>query len=198
MTPSRWPCTTTKREKPIFVGQLREGGRPGGRGPGLRPRAAHLYRLALALLHEPGADRGSIRSRLANTLSNLGRGLDSAREYLASAEGADPAAALTAKRKAAFQYCISGHVDQGRAAFREVLRVIGIAMPDKPIVAAASVLVLRAWLRLRGPALWAPPAAGVRPEAIDRLDTLRAVSVGISVVDPMGGPTSRLAERCWP
>lgn len=150
-------------------------------------RAVGLYRKSLKIAGPLGADLRPLRECLADALGNLGHGPESAAEYLAASEGTGAEATLRLKQKAAFQYCISGHVDEGRAAFREVLRAVGVSMPDRPLFAATSVLALRFWLRFRGLRFSEHASSEDRRAELDRIDTLRSVSVGISVVDPMVG-----------
>ncbi len=158
-------------------------------------RATDLYRTAQGVAAQLGADPPGLQERLADALANLGRGPEAAAEYLGAAAACAPVRSgaqanqgvLRLKGKAAFQFCISGHVDEGRAAFREVLRAVGMKMPARPLLAAMSVLALRLWLRVRGLHLTNRVGRPPSRAEIDRIDTLRSVSVGISVVDPIVG-----------
>ncbi len=148
-------------------------------------RAAKLCRLALDL--RPAAGARALRTKLGNALANAGRGPEAAREYQAAAAGADPAEALELQRRAAFQYCISGHLDEGRAAFRTVLAAVGMRLPATPLRALLSLLGGRALLRLRGLRFRERDAAQVRPRDLTRIDIMRSVAVGISAMDPLCG-----------
>jgi serine/threonine protein kinase len=159
--------------------------RPEAPATGLKPRAPAT---AIRAQDKPAAPaRETLQERLADALGNLGRGPEAAAEYLGAAAAAGPEATLRLKGKAAFQFCISGHVDEGWAAFREVLREVGMKMPARPLLAVVSVLALRLWLRVRGLHLADRSTRPPSKAEIERIDTLRSVSVGISVVDPMVG-----------
>src|SRR5208337_2649842 len=113
-------------------------------------RAAALYQLALDLLPPGRGDRRGLRAELAEALANAGRGAEAAREYLAACAGATVAETLELRRRAAMQFLISGHIDLGLDALRDVLAAIGMTLPRTPCRALASLLWRRALLRLRG------------------------------------------------
>ena len=171
-------------------------------------RAAKLYRLALEV---PPADAGAVRqlrAALGDALANAGRGAEAARAYLEAAEGATVAEALELRRRAALQYLISGHIDEGLAALRSVLGAVGMRLPATPRgaflslpVAAGAALAPRARL----------PAARPQRDLRGRPDPHRRLLVGrdrperrrldpwgrLSVPLPPAGPPRRraLADR---
>ena len=54
------------------------------------------------------------------------------------------------ERLAGYQYCVSGHIDEGRNAFELVLKHFGMKLPRTRRRALASLLLRRSQLRLRG------------------------------------------------
>ena len=54
------------------------------------------------------------------------------------------------QRRAGYQYCVSGHVDEGRHAFSIVLDHYGMKLPRTRREALLSLLMRRLQLRLRG------------------------------------------------
>jgi hypothetical protein len=150
-------------------------------------RASTLYRRALDLrpAGHPGATR--LRASLAESLANAGRGAESAREYLAAGEGASVALALEYRRRAAMQFLISGHIDQGLDTLRLVLASIGLDLPRTPARALASLLVGRARLWVRGLRFRPRDTSEVAAADLTRVDVCWSASVGLSNVDWVRG-----------
>jgi eukaryotic-like serine/threonine-protein kinase len=150
-------------------------------------RAAKLYQRALDLQPaDDGAGRG-LRVRLADALANAGRGAEAARQYLAVARGMPAAEGLELRRRAALQFLISGHVDEGLAALRSVLGDLGIGMPQASRGALLSLLLHRARLRLRGLGFRHREPDDIPAADLGRIDACWAASVGLSIVDPIRG-----------
>ena len=59
------------------------------------------------------------------------------------------AEAYEMQRRAAEQFLISGHIDEGLAVLREFLSLVGMRLPETPKRALLSLLLRRAHLRLR-------------------------------------------------
>ncbi|HMB04477.1 MAG TPA: AAA family ATPase [Isosphaeraceae bacterium] len=146
-------------------------------------RAARLYHLADTAWPQPGAPGRALCRKRADALANAGRGVEAAELYLAVASAADGAERAALQRRAAYQYCISGHIDEGRAAFREILARIGLALPRSPRQALLSLLARRGLLRLRGLRFRERPAAAITPEELDRIDTVWEVAIGLLMID---------------
>ncbi|MGO9207559.1 MAG: ATP-binding protein, partial [Candidatus Limnocylindrales bacterium] len=150
-------------------------------------RAAKLYHLALEL--RPGDDALARRLRvgLADALANAGRGPEAAREYLAAAAGATVAETLERRRRAATQYLISGHVDEGLAELRTVVKAVGIAPPSTPRRAIQSLILQRLRLRVRGLHFHLRDANKVPAEDLTRIDVCWAAASGLGIIDPIRG-----------
>jgi serine/threonine protein kinase/tetratricopeptide (TPR) repeat protein len=146
-------------------------------------RAAKLFRLALELGGASGKEGSQLRARLAEALANAGRGAESARDFATAADDAEPAEALRLMGRAAYQYCISGRVDEGLAAFGTVLGGVGLAMPKTPARALGRLLASRAALTWRGLGFQTTPEAGIDPSILARIDVSWAASTGLTVVD---------------
>jgi serine/threonine protein kinase len=150
-------------------------------------RAAKLYRFSLELRPTGGAEGRDLRTRLADALANAGRGLEAAREYQAAAAGASEADALELQRRAAYQYCISGHLDEGRTALREVLARVGLKLPATPLRSLWSLLASRFRLWLRGLSFRERDAGQVPEAELRRIDVSWSASVGLSMFNIIGG-----------
>ena len=151
-------------------------------------RAAKLYRLALEM--QPGEDqenRRQLRTKLGDALAGAGRGAEAAREYLAARPGAGVTEALELERRAAMQFLISGHVDEGIAVLRSVLHAVGMTLPSSPRSALRTLILSRLRLRLRpgGIGFRERPAGAVSPEELSRIDICWAAVAGLSLVAPL-------------
>src|SRR5437773_2470931 len=71
-------------------------------------------------------------------------------QSLAATEGADGPTALELRRRASSSQLQAGFVRDGLEMAREVLRAIGLSMPKSSKGALVSLLLRRAWLRIRG------------------------------------------------
>jgi serine/threonine protein kinase/tetratricopeptide (TPR) repeat protein len=152
-------------------------------------RAASLYRRALDLqpAGTPPRTFWQLSSRMGDALASAGRGALAATAYLAAVRDAPAAAAIELQRRAAMQFLISGHIDEGLATLRTVLEAVGMSLPATPRRALLSLLVQRARLRLRGLGYRQRDPAHIRPADLTRIDVCWSASAGLSVVDTVRG-----------
>ncbi len=151
-------------------------------------RAAKLYRRVLEL--RIGADAAQTRAlnvSLAEALANAGRAAEAATIFQNAAVGAEKADALDLQGRAAYQFLISGRIDEGLLAFRDVLDRVGLRQPSSPQDALVRLLVERVILAVRGLGFRTRTIGEVAPADLARIDISRAVAVGISVVDVIQG-----------
>ena len=147
--------------------------------------AAELYRLVLEL-QSKGTEQGfPLRIGLADALANAGRGAEAAREYLTAANEAVALDKQEPRRRAAMQYLISGHIDEGLDALREVLGSAGMKLPRTPRHAFWSVIFGRLQLRLRGIRYRPSTACRLATKDLEVLEILKSVVEGLSLVDPI-------------
>jgi len=150
-------------------------------------RAANLYRLSLSLRPLPGDEGRELRTALGDALANAGRGAEAAGVYREAGKDAAPGDALELLRRAAYQYCVSGHVREGRAAMRELLGRLGMTLPEKPAAVLISLLARRARLRLRGLSFRERREAEIPPDVLRRSDVTWSASAGLSMIDIIAG-----------
>ncbi len=146
-------------------------------------RAARLYRRALTLTPE---NEDALHRRLAEILVNAGRGPEAATALLA-VQPRDFGDALELRRSAAQQLLVSGHVDEGLDVIRSILASIGIPWPRTRRETILTLLYLRMKLALRGIRFRERPASEIPAEELLRVDTCRAVALGLSSVDTIRG-----------
>jgi tetratricopeptide (TPR) repeat protein len=149
-------------------------------------RAAKLYRKAAELCPGDGPGR-PLRAKLGEALANTGRGAEAAREFLAAAQGAPATEAVELQRRAATQFLVSGHVDEGLAVFRAVLKAIGMKMPDTPRRAMGQLLLRRLQIRFRGLTFRPRDVRLIPTETLTRIDTCWSAFTGLSIIDPTRG-----------
>jgi hypothetical protein len=146
-------------------------------------RAARLYRLALELSPPGQADARELRTKLASSLANAGRGPEAAQQYFEAAAGAPHAESVELQRRAAEQLLFSGHIDEGIRAVRAALATIGMRLAATPRRALLSLLARRAYVRMRGLRFHERDARDVPAEELLRIDTCWSVSVGLAYVE---------------
>jgi hypothetical protein len=149
-------------------------------------RAADLYRRALELGPAGPVEQRRLLTNLGDALANAGRGGESGRAYVAAA-GVGDAESLEPQHRAALQFLLSGHVDEGLATLRTVLGAMGLKLARTPRRARLSLLVRRAQLWLRGLRFKDRDAGRVAPEDLRQIDTCWSVATGLGVVDPIRG-----------
>lgn len=150
-------------------------------------RAARLLRRSLELHPLEGAAGAMLRAKLGDALANAGRGLDAAREYDRARGGLGASEAFELQTKAAYQYCISGHLDEGRAALRDLLGRVGLRMPRTRRGTIALLLGNRLRLKLRGIHHLRRDAREVPEEVLRRTDVTWTASAGLSMFDTVAG-----------
>jgi tetratricopeptide (TPR) repeat protein len=149
--------------------------------------AARLYRTALELGRADDPHVGQLRTRLGDALANAGRGKQAAEAYLAAAASDGLADTLDIQRRAAMQYLISGHLEEGLDVLRSVLSAVGMTLPSTPRRAICSLLFRRLQLRLRGLGFRQRDASEIAPDALTRIDVCWSAALGLSVVDFLRG-----------
>jgi serine/threonine protein kinase len=150
-------------------------------------RAAQLYRRALGLRPAGSGDDRLLRAHLGDALANAGRGDEAAREYLRAAGAGAGDEAIELERRAATQFLVSGHIDEGLAVLRRVLESAGMRLPDTPRRALWSLLYHRAWVRLRGVGFRPRDASRVAARDLWKLDIAWSGASGLLFTDWIRG-----------
>jgi hypothetical protein len=106
---------------------------------------------------------------------------------LAAAHGTPTAIAIDLRRRAAFQFLTSGHVDEGLGAVRLVVEAAGLSLGATPRRALVSLLARRLYLWFRGSGYKECGVGQVSPEELRLLDVTWGVSTGLGMIDPIRG-----------
>jgi eukaryotic-like serine/threonine-protein kinase len=145
-------------------------------------RAAFLYRKALEM-SESRSDQLDLKRSLGEALGNAGRTAEAGRVYLEATVEAPRDERLELQRRAAQQLLIGGHIDAGLEVIRTVLAAVGKKLPPTPRRALLSILLQRAWLKLRGLRFAERQEREVPSRDLLRIDIYWAASVGLALVD---------------
>ncbi len=148
--------------------------------------AARFYRQALELAPVAGSQRLDLMQGLARSLANAGRPAESAAAYLEVAEVAE-IQALESQCRAAEQYLMGGHLEQGLDVARVVREAVGLKMAQGPRQALLSLLASRLKLRLRGLKFKERPESEIPVQDLLRIDTCWALANGLTLADPIQG-----------
>jgi eukaryotic-like serine/threonine-protein kinase len=157
-------------------------------------RAARLYRLALELLPREQSEERRLRIARADALANAGHGPEAAREYLAAATGATAGETFELRRRAAMQFLVTGHLDEGRAELRAVLKGVGMTLPSTPARALISLIINRLKLRLRGLRYRSRGGEQVSAQDLRQLEARWTAAIGLGMIDPI--PAAAFLTRC--
>lgn len=150
-------------------------------------RAARLYREAIDLASPQGDRERRLRRSLAEALAKAGRGAEAAREYRRAAEVAEDEESFRLRERAAYQFCVSGLIDEGRQTFGGVLRHLGLRLPSSRRAALFGLLRRRLWLTIRGLRFRRRAETDVPRPDLDRIDLLWSVTGGLTMIDPIPG-----------
>jgi tetratricopeptide (TPR) repeat protein len=150
-------------------------------------RAVLYYHRAIELGHPDDDELIELETKLAEALVNAGQVVEAARVYLETARRLPAGRALAFRQRAAAQLLVGGHIDEGIEVMRDVLSAVGLRLPASPRTAFASLLVRRAWLRLRGlKFVQRDPLQTLEKDRL-RLDACWSVAIGLAIVDTIRG-----------
>jgi serine/threonine protein kinase len=149
-------------------------------------RALRLFDEALAAAAD-GTGTLALQRKRAEALSHAGRGLEAADAYLALVAAAPEEEALELRRNAAAHLISVGYVARGKQVLRDVLRDLGLSMPQSMASAILRTLWLRARLRLRGMQVVSNQTRKPDTLMLARLEACASSAYMFSVLDPILG-----------
>jgi len=156
--------------------------------------AASFYEQAMRAIDLSPDEQRKLKAKLGDALANGGRGKRAADVLREAAVGAPAAEALELRRRAADQLLRSGHFDEGVPALEAVLHSVGVRLPSTPLSAIVYLLVVRAWLFVRGLGYRKRDPTQVSAEALVRVDTCYAAALGLAMNDQLRGAALQAAN----
>jgi serine/threonine protein kinase len=151
--------------------------------------AARWYEMALSLsANLPSAASApghiqALRVKLAESLANAGRTAAAAESYMQAARAAEPHFVLELRRRAAEQWLVGGHIDEGVKALHAVLEVGSMRLAKTPRSALLSLLSRRARVKLRGLSWTRRAQTEIPPAVLMQIDTCWSVATTLGTVD---------------
>jgi hypothetical protein len=152
--------------------------------------AASLYRIALE--HGPAQGRDALKEKLAEALTNAGRGAQAARVYLEAAGDGTSNRALDLRRRAAEELVCSGQMDEGNAVSDRVLVAIHVKAPHTPFGAFLSIIYLSLVLAIRGIKFKSRTEREIEARDLLRVDCLCSAGCGLGMMDHIRGTEMQL------
>jgi hypothetical protein len=149
--------------------------------------AVGLLRMALEATPTNAPEAQALRVRLAQTLVQAGRASAAADEYGRAGRSATGVERIELERAAAEQLLMSGRMDEGRTALRQVLDVMGLSVPQSALGAVLLLVFYQLLLLMRGVRVTGREPKDVPREERTYIDTLRAVATSLSAVDVIMG-----------
>jgi tetratricopeptide (TPR) repeat protein len=149
--------------------------------------AADLYQRALDIGVEDASLHRQLQRKLGDALANAGRGGEAARLYRALLSETSGLEAIELQRKVTEQFLISGHIDEGFAAARSLIRSVGMTIPRTPLQACIKFLLMRVWLWFRGIRFDEGYEAKVSPSDLCRVDVSWTMGRSLGLIDPIQG-----------
>ncbi len=149
--------------------------------------AAELYGQALDLRSWPEARKVRLLVQRADALVNAGRGADAAPLFLEAAARVEAPERLDLRRRAAEQYLLTGHMEEGTGVVRIVLEEIGVRYPQSSTGTVLTTIarIVPLWLRdMRTGQSLRPRFSGAE---LMRIDTCHSMAKGLALVDPIRG-----------
>jgi eukaryotic-like serine/threonine-protein kinase len=147
--------------------------------------AARLYQRVRSW--ETAGDTEPLRLRLASALINAGRGVEAVPLLLAAASTRTGEDAVDLRRRAAEQFLVSGHIDDGIEVLRGVLACAQVPYPETSFRATLVLAARFAQLHLRGTDFHERPASELSAAERLSIDICHSAGRGLALVDTLRG-----------
>lgn len=150
-------------------------------------QAVELFQTALRLIPYNEPIRKQLLMHLGDALCNIGKCEEASRAYLDARQGSNVTTRFKLWRRAAEQLVLAGHLEEGIAELRLLLREIGERYIGNRLRALLSLLWTRTLLKLRW-FFWKETAEDkIDPLKLARIDIYQVVAEVLSMVDNILG-----------
>ncbi|MBO6938452.1 MAG: protein kinase [Deltaproteobacteria bacterium] len=154
-------------------------------------RASELYRRAIEQRSRDGDPIAGLQIALGDALAHAGRSAEAVSAYRGALPGARSGEVAVPEeevlRRIAEQLLRSGRMKEGVSTLDRCLAILGLRFPRHPAEAVATIVALRAKLRLRGLEFERTPEPAIAPGTLQRIDLCWSAGVGLSFVDSLRG-----------
>ena len=150
-------------------------------------QAARFYAEALEMMQADGAEAANLHRRRAEALAKAGRGYEAGLGYLEAARCSVGSDSDEMRRFAAEQFIRSGHLNEGMKSFADLLQRSGVGVPNKRIGSLGRMLVIRAFIRIRGLRWRERSEAEIPTGVLRRLDLIWSGAMTLASVDTVFG-----------
>ncbi len=150
-------------------------------------QAARFYAEALETGEAGDSAQASLHRKRAEALAKAGRGYESGQSYKEAARWPAYNDTIDMRRAAAEQLIRSGHLDEGTLLFTELLRNSGIHIPANRKETLLRMLVLRAFIRMRGLKWRERSETEIPAAALRKLDLLWSGAMALMPIDTISG-----------
>jgi serine/threonine protein kinase len=145
--------------------------------------AAALFRQLIDLGGHDAYRERELLIAWGDALASAGRGRAAAQAYQQAIPSCSGAQALDLKRRAAEQYLIGGHFEEGMRACSLFVGAFGIELPATPRRALLELILLRARCALRGHGFKPRLPEQITAEELARIDALWSMARGLGAHD---------------
>jgi eukaryotic-like serine/threonine-protein kinase len=148
-------------------------------------RAAKLFDLARELRPLEGSSARTFQRKHAQALASAGRCAEAGAAFRALAAQTEGPEAIELRKRAAYQFSISGHIDEGRAIWADLLGTHALELPRSPRRAFLALLSEFALVQLQGLRFQERDPASIPPVDLERIDLLWSAGIGMGMIDPV-------------
>jgi len=148
-------------------------------------RAAQLYRQSLRTFPRPETEQAKLRVRLGEVLALAGRGFEAGETYQLAARDSDDAARSELEWRAAFQFLVTGHLDEARVGLENLMRRVGLSMHRSALTALGEMLIRRIRLRMGGYRFRRREEDEIAGARLTEVDIVWSLALGYGFIEPI-------------